>query len=288
MRHQPIPEYQKPLPFPPFPTSKWFLAAYMYVRDVWSRMDNLLAAATSKHGSILKIDSTKKICNKLQGADANSASWATNVGRNGSSWYSKSTSIIRTKAITKDEMARHCKRRTRGIKQTTEAIEALLLSFSMVTDTLGVPLLKEEIKSIWEEQQKHVVCIQDPTGEELYTVTGQALKGGVMLPVLRCARGSTSLESFHLHLARFVPGSSTGAINFQAYILDGITRWNAARSASAVQVNKDETLRTFNTRLQCARYVHACFIQCTCTCTYMLHTVFNPELEFCWRGGVCI
>ena len=43
-------------------------------------MDDLLAAATSKHGSILKIDSTKKICNKLQGADANSASWATNVG----------------------------------------------------------------------------------------------------------------------------------------------------------------------------------------------------------------
>ena len=78
MQHQPVPEYQKPLPFPPFPTSKWFLAAY--VRDVWSRMDDLLAAATSKHGSILKIDSTKKICNKLQGADANSASWATNVG----------------------------------------------------------------------------------------------------------------------------------------------------------------------------------------------------------------
>ena len=166
------------------------------------------------------------------------------------------------KAITKDEMARHCKRRTRGVKQTTEAIEALLLSFSMATDTLGVPLLKEEIKSIWEEQQKHVVCIQDPTGEELYTVTGQALKGGVMLPVLRCARGSTSLESFHLHLARFVPGSSAGAINFQAYILDGITRWNAARSASAVQVNKDETLRTFNTRLQCK------------VCTCMFYTMY--------------
>ena len=56
------------------------------------------------------------------------------------------------KAISKDEMARHCKWRTRGVKQTTEAIEALLLSFSMATDTLGVPLLKEEIKSIWEEQ----------------------------------------------------------------------------------------------------------------------------------------
>ena len=158
------------------------------------------------------------------------------------------------KAISKDEMARHCKRRTRGVKQTTEAIEALLLSFSIATDTLGVPLLKEEIKSIWEEQQKHVACIQDPPGVQLYTVTGHILKGGVMLPALRCARGSTSLESFHLHLARFVPGTSAGAINFQAYLLDGITRWNAACSALALQVNMDETLRTFRQSL--------CYTQC--------------------------
>ena len=43
-------------------------------------MDLLLTAATSTHGSVLKIDSTKKICKKLQGLDANSASWTTNVG----------------------------------------------------------------------------------------------------------------------------------------------------------------------------------------------------------------
>jgi hypothetical protein len=70
--------YHKPSPFPPFPTARWFLAAY--VRDVWSRMDALLAADTSTHGSILKIDSTKKICKKLQDSDANSASWTMNVG----------------------------------------------------------------------------------------------------------------------------------------------------------------------------------------------------------------
>lgn len=52
----------------------------MYVRDVWSRLPELLAAATSIYGSILKIDSTKKICKKLQGAAANTATWATNVG----------------------------------------------------------------------------------------------------------------------------------------------------------------------------------------------------------------
>ena len=355
-----LPSYQRPSPFPSFPSARWFLAAY--VRDVWSRMDVLLATATSTHGSILKVDSIKKICKKLQGADANTANWMTNVGnergeivvsvltsseraaalqpmgdglirrydihhqsppkvlytdrdccskddqskygvlfhewdlcvrldvwhymrRLASGCTSESHPLYGTfmshlsaaifewdranydlllaakrsemiaagipdppplavqKAVSKEEMVRHCRRRTRGIKETTEAIEALLLTFSVAVDTLGVPLLKEEIKSIWAEQVKHVSCLQDPPGVELYTVTGHIRKGHLMLPVLRCARGSTSLESFYLHLARFIPGSSAGAVNFQAYILEGITRWNAARSAAAIQTPaKEESL----------------------------------------------
>ena len=89
--------YKEPLPFPPFPTAKsvdtaattnhaiecfnscrWFLAAY--VRDVWERLPQLLAAATSVYGTVLKIDSTKKVCKKFQGTAAGSASWATNIG----------------------------------------------------------------------------------------------------------------------------------------------------------------------------------------------------------------
>ena len=66
---------------------------------------------------------------------------------------------------------------------------------------------------------------------------------------LRCARGSTSLESFHLHLAKFIPGSSANAVNFQAFLLDGITRWNRARSSAAIDTPRD-TLRTFDVRLQ--------------------------------------
>jgi hypothetical protein len=93
-----------------------------------------------------------------------------------------------------------------------------------------------------------VKCIQDPPGIELYTTTGQLKKGRVILPVFRCARGSTSLESFHLHLTRFVPGSSANAVNFQAYLLDGVTRWNASRSAAAI--DHSQTLRTFDSRLQ--------------------------------------
>ncbi len=119
-----------------------------------------------------------------------------------------SDSAVR-KAITKAEMARHCKRRTRGFAATKEAINNLLLELSTSTDTLGVPLLKPEIWTIWSEQQRHLDCIQDPPDIQLYTKTGEIAKGGIKLPVFRCARGSTSLESYHLHMARFIPGKTS-------------------------------------------------------------------------------
>ena len=52
----------------------------VYLRDVWSRLPELLAQVTSIYGSVLKIDSTKKAAKKLQGTAAGSASWVTNVG----------------------------------------------------------------------------------------------------------------------------------------------------------------------------------------------------------------
>ena len=45
----------------------------------------------------------------------------------------------------------------------------------------------------------------------------------------RCAHGSTSLETFHHHLLSFIPGTSANAVNFQVYLLDGLSRWNALR-----------------------------------------------------------
>jgi len=46
------------------------------------------------------------------------------------------------KAITKDEMAKHCCRRTQGVEDTTKAIEELLLQLTPATDTHGVPLFR--------------------------------------------------------------------------------------------------------------------------------------------------
>lgn len=85
----------------------------------------------------------------------------------------------------------------------TAKIQQLLETFDneQGRDTLGVQLF--DAIRIWEEWQKakpHVACLQDSLGVELYTKTGTMLKGGIQLNVYRCARGSTSLESFNFHL----------------------------------------------------------------------------------------
>ena len=93
------------------------------------------------------------------------------------------------------------------MQETVRLFEELLEAFSDATDTLGVPLLdRAKIQEIWQTQKRHIDCIQDPEGMQLYRKTGELTKGGVVLPVFRCARGTTSLESFHLHLNRFIPG----------------------------------------------------------------------------------
>ena len=105
--------------------------------------------------------------------------------------------------------------------------------------------------TIWVEQQKHVNCIVDPVAVPLYTKTGSITKSGRILPVYRCARGSNSLESFHSHLLRFIPGTSANAVNFQAYLLDGLSRWNIARKEEVSSRDKqtDLTVRTFDLEL---------------------------------------
>ena len=155
------------------------------------------------------------------------------------------------KALTREELSRHCRRRTCGEVETRELMEQLLLSMAGITDSGGNLLFGNRIATIWEEEKRHVACIQDPEGVALYTITGRIVKGGIELPVFRCARGTTSLESFHLHLARylisvlfcgpfltsycnstsfvrFIPGSSASDVHYQAYLLEGLSRWNQA------------------------------------------------------------
>jgi hypothetical protein len=75
---QSAPQYPEAPSFRHVPSAPWFLACY--VREVCSRLPELKAAATSIFGRVIKIDSSKKVLKKLQGAAANSASWVTSVG----------------------------------------------------------------------------------------------------------------------------------------------------------------------------------------------------------------
>ena len=49
---------------------------------------------------------------------------------------------------------------------------------------------------------------------------------------------------------RFIPGTAASDVHYQAYLLDGITRWNAARGTAALSTDTPSTLRVFDTRLQ--------------------------------------
>ncbi|XP_041830746.1 uncharacterized protein LOC121643496 [Melanotaenia boesemani] len=59
------------------PTSRWLLV--VYGRDILSRLDHIKARITSTFGSILKLDSTKKITKKLAGTGRGTALWLTSV-----------------------------------------------------------------------------------------------------------------------------------------------------------------------------------------------------------------
>ena len=112
-----------------------------------------------------------------------------------------------TAAITRNELARHCRRCTREVEDMKRLINELLAELWDATDTAGLRLINaQSMEQVWSVQQKHLPCIQDPPGVDLYTKKGTLEKGGKVLDVLRCARGSSSLESFHRHQCAFIPG----------------------------------------------------------------------------------
>ncbi|CAB1436301.1 unnamed protein product [Pleuronectes platessa] len=95
------------------------------------------------------------------------------------------------KQLSRGEMTLHCRRRTLGEETTIRLLEEMLglLMGSRGNDSFGVSLYdSERMEHILCVQRKHVKCIQDPPGVALYIKTGELTKGGVRLPVYRCAR----------------------------------------------------------------------------------------------------
>ena len=151
-------------------------------------------------------------------------------------------------SVSRQELTSHCRRRARGTEVTSYAIEDLILLLSETTDTLGVPLFNDDMTSIWAEEKRLLKCLQDVPSVPLYTVTKKVTKGGITLPVNRSAQESMSLESFLHHIVTSVPGTSANAVHFQAYLLDGLARWNASRRENAIDASK-LTLRSFDIKM---------------------------------------
>ena len=76
------------------------------------------------------------------------------------------------------------------MEETTRLIEDLIDSFSSDKgkDTMKIPPYTS-IQQIWEEQKQHISGIQevDDPSIQLYTQTDKLKKGGVELPIYRCA-----------------------------------------------------------------------------------------------------
>ncbi|XP_074535646.1 uncharacterized protein LOC141797859 [Halichoeres trimaculatus] len=72
------PKFQEPPQPEVIPSFKWILTVYSH--DILNRLEDINAHITSTYGSILKLDSTKKITKKLSGPAKGTAQWLTSVG----------------------------------------------------------------------------------------------------------------------------------------------------------------------------------------------------------------
>lgn len=109
--------------------------------------------------------------------------------------------------ISPGELKKHCRRKVCAVEELRSMISGLLQSVWDLTDTTGLRLVNSEIMlRIWDVQQKHLECLQDPSGIQLYTKVCTVQKGGKELPV-QCGRRSSSLERFHRHQCAFIPGT---------------------------------------------------------------------------------
>ncbi|KAE8299677.1 hypothetical protein D5F01_LYC02089 [Larimichthys crocea] len=169
--------HSPPPPFRPLPLAQWFETVHS--NDILSHLDEMKGAITSTYGRILKMDSTKKDVQRLK--EAKRAEW-----KSSHSGHAPTEKQLMA-TISPGELKRHCRRRTCGVEEIRRMISELLESVWELTDTTGLHLVNNDsMRHVWEVQQKHPECLQDPPGVALYTKVGTLQKGGKELDILRC------------------------------------------------------------------------------------------------------
>lgn len=134
----------------------------------------------------------------------------------------------------KEDMKHYMRRITVGVTETFVRVQTAIdtLKGQAGLDENGIHLFKDDnaIDMVWVGQQKHLECIQDPPGYNMYVTLKTVKKNGVSLPFYRTVRGSNSLEGFHHFLPAMIAGPRCAAVPFQVYLLSGIVRWNSTGS----------------------------------------------------------
>jgi hypothetical protein len=109
------------------------------------------------------------------------------------------------KAISKQELAGHCRQKTRSVTNTTSMLE----NFFPFYWTPPTPWLSRFWRRMpwlfWTQNQDTSV----PTRLNRSSASHEGWhnrKGNISLPVYRCGRRTTSLESFYSHIKNFIPG----------------------------------------------------------------------------------
>eukprot|EP00066_Takifugu_rubripes_P011898 XP_011601164.1 PREDICTED: uncharacterized protein LOC101061554 [Takifugu rubripes] len=150
---------------------------------------------------------------------------------------SLSDSELIERHVTKRDLSHYVRRITVGAQETFVRVQNVIDTLKGPTgmDDNQVHLFNEDIDRIWQNQQKHLECIQDPPGRNMYTIKKHVTRNGVSLPRYATDRGSNSLEGFHSFLPSMIPGPHCAAVPFQVYLLAGIARWNANRESASVR-----------------------------------------------------
>ncbi|KAK7912719.1 hypothetical protein WMY93_012930 [Mugilogobius chulae] len=125
----------------------------------------------------------------------------------------------------------YVRRVTRGVQATATAIESIIAEFksSAGLDIDGIHLFKstEAVDSHWANASKHLSCMQDPPGVQLYVSVKVVELNGVQLNKYRCRRGSNALEGLHSHLYNAIPSQRCAVMPFQVYLISFAVQWNS-------------------------------------------------------------
>nr|XP_055036624.1 uncharacterized protein LOC129423839 [Misgurnus anguillicaudatus] len=125
--------------------------------------------------------------------------------------------------VSREQLKHHVRRVTLGAQETFRLVQLAIdeLKGPAGLDESGVSLFKssEAVDGVWEGQQRHLECIQDPPGMSMYRVAHSTNINGVDVPYYKCLRGNNSLEGFHKSLPHMIPGKTNAQNVFRHSVL---------------------------------------------------------------------